>query len=305
MRGRRRLTGDSRIATLAAALGIMVGFTVAARDALAYTDIGDRVFVSPAEIPPIAPGDEFYFWGTSQPMTGGGDVSNFNFRLMKSITDRLGVEAVETYTRIGVPGGPPHFGWANLDTTLKYLAIEDQPDEFLLSIGLDREWGGTGAQRVGAYRSGATTPEVMFGKGFGDVDAPYLRPIAIQGFIGNQIADYAPRPNQITAGVTLEYSMPYLESKVQSVDIPDFFRRLTPLLEADFTIPEGRSYGVRPTALFGPGVSYAGEGWEFLVEALVPASRYTASGTGVVAQFHLSLGFLFADTIGRPLFSNP
>lgn len=136
MRGRRRLTGDSRIATLAAALGIMVGFTVAARDALAYTDIGDRVFVSPAEIPPIAPGDEFYFWGTSQPMTGGGDVSNFNFRLMKSITDRLGVEAVETYTRIGVPGGPPHFGWANLDTTLKYLAIEDQPDEFLLSIGL-------------------------------------------------------------------------------------------------------------------------------------------------------------------------
>jgi hypothetical protein len=305
MYGRERLAGDSRIATLAAALGIVVGFTAPARDAFAYTDVGDRTFVSPNEMPPIAPGDEFYFWGTSQPATGGRNVSDLNVRLMKSITDRFGIEAVEIYSRTGVPGGLAQFGWSNFDTALKYLAIEDQPDEFLLSLGLDREWGGTGALRAGAYRSGATTPEVLFGKGFGDIAAPYLRPFAIQGFIGDQIADYAPRPNQITAGLTLEYSIPYLESKVKSVDIPDFFRRLTLLVEADFTIPEGPSYGVRPTALISPGVSYAGEGWEFLVEAMVPANRYTAGGAGVVAQLHLSLGFLFADTIGRPLFSNP
>ena len=52
-----------------------------------------------------------------------------------------------------------------------------------------------------------------------------------------------------------------------------------------------------------PGVNYAGEGWELGLEALLPATRAAGSGVGVIAQFHLSLDYLFPESIGRPLFA--
>ena len=72
-----------------------------------------------------------------------------------------------------------------------------------------------------------------------------------------------------------------------------------------FSTPAGQSFGARTTALFAPGFSYAGEGWELAVEALVPATRATGRGIGVTAQLHLALDFLAPDTLGRPLFSAP
>jgi hypothetical protein len=78
------------------------------------------------------------------------------------------------------------------------------------------------------------------------------------------------------------------------------------MTEVSFTVPGGgRSFGARTTALIAPGVSYAGAGWELAAEALVPASRATGKGVGAIVQLHLSLDYLFADTIGRPMFSRP
>ena len=54
--------------------------------------------------------------------------------------------------------------------------------------------------------------------------------------------------------------------------------------------------------LIAPGFAYTGEGWEFALEALVPATRATGTGVGVTAQLHFALDFLFSDSIGKPLF---
>jgi hypothetical protein len=81
-------------------------------------------------------------------------------------------------------------------------------------------------------------------------------------------------------------------------------RGLTPMAEFQFISPAGKSYGTRTTVLIAPGASYAGEGWEFAVEALVPETRATGSGFGVIAQLHLSLDFLFPDSIGKPIFAS-
>ncbi len=305
MRGETKPTGNRRIATGAVGIIALLAAVFTAQESLAYSDVGDRVFVSTVTMPQIAPGDDLYLWPSMQPQTGGGSLDQINFEAMKSITERLAIVATDTWQRTSFPGAPAQFGFANLDTELKYLAIQDQPDEFLLTFGLDYEWGGTGAQREGASPIGATTPRVYFGKGFVEAQNPYLRPFALTGFFGEQIADATGRPNQATGGLALEYSIPYLEAKVQSIDMPDFFRHLTPLIEADFSVPEGRSFGVRPQELFGTGVSYAGEGWDVLVEALIPGSRATAGGAGVVAQLHISLSYFFGETIGRPLFSDP
>ena len=69
------------------------------------------------------------------------------------------------------------------------------------------------------------------------------------------------------------------------------------------TGPAGRSYGTRTTALIAPGITYAGEGWEFLIEALVPATRATGEGVGVRAQLYLMLDFMSPQIFGRPLFA--
>lgn len=277
-----------------------------AADALAYDSSGDRQFPALVLSPQVAPGDEFYLTPDTLPQTNGATrESNVTATYMKTITDNLGLVVEETWTAIGQSGNGTNYGWQNLDGELKYLAVNRPDHELLMSLGLDRETGGTGAARVGAFASGATTPRVYFAKGLGDLDIGYLRPIAVEGYGGMQFADTAPRPDQTQGGFVLEYSIPYLQSKVRSFDLPDWLRQLTPMTEVSFTTPAGRSYGTRATTLIGPGVSYVGEGWEFAVEALVPATRATGNGIGVTAQLHFSLDFLFTDSIvGKPLLSN-
>lgn len=276
----------------------------------AYEAAGDRLFPATLVLPQIGPGDEFYVNGSTLPLAGGepgadSRANNFSATYNKTITDRLGVVFEENYTTIDRIGQKTSYGWQNFDTAIKYLAIVDQPHEFLFTVGVDREFGGTGATQVGASNSGATTPQIFFGKGLGDLDIGYWRPLAVTGVVGYQIADAAPRPDRVTPGFVVEYSIPYLQSKVESLDLPEFVRRLTPMTEVSFTIPNGPSYGARTTALIAPGVSYAGEGWELAIEGLVPESRATGRGVGVIAQLHLSLDYLLPDTLGRPLFSAP
>jgi len=301
-------SGAARAIVAVAALQLMVG--IPTNWAFAYSASGDRLFPATLVLPQIAPGDEFYIWADTLPQTPAGvgtgtRQSNFTAVYAKTITDRLGIVVEETWTRLDRVAKGSWSAMQNFDTEIKYLAVDDQPHEFLLTLGLDREFGGTGAKRVGAFASGATTPRVYFGKGLGDLDIGYLRPLAAAGLVGYQIADSRPRPNLVTPGFVVEYSIPYLQSKVQSLDLPEYVRGLTPMTEVLFTIPAGRSFGARTTALIAPGLSYAGAGWEFAIEALVPATRATGRGAGARAQFHLSLDFVAAETIGRPLFSAP
>ncbi|MBV9828115.1 MAG: hypothetical protein JO001_20980 [Alphaproteobacteria bacterium] len=279
-----------------------------AEPARAYTAAGDRLFPATLLLPQITPGDEFYFNLFSLPLTPngpGGFSHNINLTttVQKTITERLGVTLEETWADLGHAGGKDSYGWQNFETGLKYVAILDQPHEFVFTLGADREFGGTGAVRAAASPSGATTPEFFFGKGFGDLGIGYLRPLAVTGNLGYQFADTRPRPDQVVGGLAVEYSIPYLESKVVSLDLPEFMRSITPITEMQFTTPGSRSFGARTNALFAPGVSYAGEGWEVAVEGLVPATRATGRGFGVTAQFHLSLDFIMPESVGRPLLS--
>jgi hypothetical protein len=294
---------------LALSACLVLAVSVTPRAALAYTAAGDRVFVATGILPQIAPTDQFYTWAWTMPLTGGGAgtperATNVGATLEKTISERLGIHFEDSWSRIDRRGAGPLHGFQNFETELKYLTINDHSREFLLTLGVDREWGGTGAAGVGAPPQGSTTPRVYFGKGLGDLDIGYWRPLAVSGFFGYQFADAAPRPDLITTGFVVEYSIPYLRSKVQSVDMPELFRGMTPMTEVLFTFPAGRSFGARTTALIARGLNFAGEGWEFIIEALVPATRATAGGAGVRAQLHLALDFLFPDTIGRPLLAS-
>ena len=297
----RRLRG--RLLVSAAVL-VGVGVGVGAHKAWAYSAAGDRVFAPTVVIPQIAPGDDVYLWGSTQPNPGDSELSEFNGTVTKTITDHLGITLGGTWTRLDGPAGINTVsGWFDFDMELKYLAITSRPHEFLMSLAVDREWP-SGAARDAGFQTAATTPRVDMGKGLGDLDIGLLRPLAVRGMLGYQIADAAPRPNIVQAEFAVEYSIPYLQSKVQSFNLPPLLRGLTPITEVQVLTPGGKSFGSRTFVLIAPGVSYAGEGWDFLVEALIPGNKTAnSSGLGVAAQLHLSLNYLMPSTIGRPLFS--
>ncbi len=288
----------------ALALLFIAGFASVAD---AYTAAGDRTFPATILIPQIAPTDEFYLTTSATHPAPGRDLTNFTSVYNKTITERLSFGIKDGYNWLDRPGVATLSGFQNLETTARYLAVLDPESEFLASLGVDRAWGGTGQAALGASASpkGATTPQFTFGKGMLDIGADYLRPVGLAGIAGYQISDGKPRPDLWQLGFALDYSIPYLEAKVQSVDLPDFVRALTPLVEVLFGVPSGSSFGARTTITVAPGVNYAGGGWEFGLEALLPATRATGSGVGVAAQLHFSLDYLFAGGfLGRPIFSS-
>ena len=138
----------------------------------------------------------------------------------------------------------------------------------------------------------------------GDLPIGYWRPLAITGFTGYQIAEGAPRPDMVNAGLSVQYSMPYLVSKVANVDVPTFLRGMTPMIEVMFNTPTGPSHGHHTMNLVAPGISYSeGKGWELGIEAMIPTTKATGSGVGVIAQLVLQLDYMLPDSVvGRPIF---
>lgn len=271
----------------------------------AYTAAGDRTFPATLILPQVAPSDEFYLTPTTQPLNPSARLTGIGVNYVKTITERLAIGVGGEYSWFDQMGAPTAYGWQNFTTSLQYLAIQDADHEFLLSVGGEREFGGTGAAGVGANALGATTPNLYVAKGMGDVPAPYLRPFAVAAVLGFTKSDGNPRADTYNGSFAIEYSIPYLESKVRAVPLPDFVRALTPIVEFAFSSPSGSTFGTKTTGLVAPGVTYAGEGWEFGIEGQIPTTRATGRGVGIIAQLHLSLDYFFPETLGRPLFGGP
>jgi hypothetical protein len=271
--------------------------------AAAYTAVGDRIFPATILLPQAAPGDALYVTPSTRPVPGG-DFTNLTATLDKTLTERLGIGIQDGYNWIGRNNASTLVGWQNLLAYVKYEAILDPPHELLFSIGTAHEFGGTGTRRVGAPENGATlVPTTFFAKGLGDLPIGYFRPLGLQGFATYQLSSGAPRPDNFLAGLAVEYSIPYLQSKVKAFDLPDLLRGMTPIVETLVVTPTRNRGGSTTAIIVAPGVAYSGQGWQFAIEARVPANSAAGSGVGVLAQFSLSLDYFFPDTIGRPLFS--
>jgi hypothetical protein len=295
---------------VAAAFCVATGVSALSSGASAYTAAGDRVFPATIVLPQNSPSDDLYLTTSTQPLhsatlPGSSDrLTNGSFTYDKTITERFSVGFTEGYNRFDQAGGAgTASGWQNLETMFQYLAVLDPAHELLISVGGAREWGGTGALSTGASPTGATTGAVYFGKGMGDLGISALRPFAITGQLGYQFADQNSRADLLVTGIAVEYSIPYLVSKVSSVQLPDVLRAMTPMVEFQFNTPSSNPRGTTSSGLIAPGINYAGEGWELGVEALIPTTRSAGSGIGFTAQLHFALDYLFPETLGRPLFS--
>jgi hypothetical protein len=224
----------------------------------------------------------------------------------KRITEDFAISFGSTYTFLGPidPTVPGANGFQNLETTFKYRVFKDPVHEFVMSVGLNVEWGGTGSQSVGADPFNTYTPTIYFGKGFGDLPdtVSWLRPVAITGQVGYAIpgrnftttfgidpdtgastADTEFHPRVLNWGGTIQYGMPYLKSSVIDLGLPDFINHLVPLVE----------------------VIWVGNKFQIAAEALIPINRQSGTNVGFIAQLHLYLDDIDPRGIGKPIFGGP
>ena len=159
-----------------------------------------------------------------------------------------------------------------------------------------------GKTAIGADRYGSTTPTLYFGKGLGDLPIGYFRPFAITGTLGYQLPDQTnAAPNVLNTGLSLQYSLPYLQEQVVDLGLPELVGNLVPVVEFATKNPVTGNGGAR-TGTISPGLVYTGDTYQVGLEAVIPATSASNTSVGVIGQIHFFLGDLMPKTLGKPLF---
>ena len=251
----------------------------------------------------------------------GGGITNqttAGIEIDKRITENFGLAFNTGYTWLQTPGQKTANGWQNLAVTAKYKAYVSAEHEFMMSVGVTRNFARTGANGTNGAAldnadSSSTTPTLYFGKGFGDLPIGPLRAFAVTGTLGHQIPDKrlkvdgdgAPLNNGLSAqwqgGLSLQYSLRYLQSQVKDLGLPEFVNRLTPLVEVAWSSPASKPNNGATQYLIGAGIAYTESTYAVTVEALFPGNRQSGAHMGIVAQFHLYFDDLLPNSLGKPI----
>jgi hypothetical protein len=301
---------------------------------VAHEIVGNRFFPATLTIDDPGVNDELSLPTVANFKTGD-DPSfrqrDFSAEYSKRITEAFAISIGATHSSFAAPGGPTGIGaqgFQNLETTFKYRIFKDPAHEFVMSVGLSIEWGGTGADSVGADPFNTYTPTIWFGKGFGDLPdtLSWLRPVAVTGQVGYAIpgrrstttfgfdpdtremtADAEFNPRVLNWGATIQYSMPYLKYAVMDLGLPDFINHLIPLVEATLQTPVSNTLtsGTKTTGTINPGVLWVGNKFQVGIEALIPINRQSGTNVGVIAQLHFYLDDIDPRGIGKPIFGGP
>jgi hypothetical protein len=298
-------------------------FSAVAFQAQAHTIVGDRVFPATLTIDDPGVNDElalpaFAYMASANP---DGSPGSFNYALgweyMKTITADLGVAVGSGFNWQTRPSAQ---GWSNIETQLKYVMWEDAKAEAIVATAVNVDWGNTGSPQNASLPSdpfSTLTFKLYGGKGFGDAEADWMKPLAITGEFDASFpmaatnADGSLNTTTVTYGATLQYSLLYMNSHVQ--EVPELFRRLIPAFEAIFTTPLGNLAPNAPgqfgtnvtTGVVGPSLYYIGQYFEIGVMAQAPINRESGAHFGALAVVDFFLDDIAPDTLGKPLFGPP
>ena len=250
----------------------------------------------------------------------GGQSYSAETDIAKRLTTDFGLTAAYSWNYFQPKGSPAQYGSGGLSTGAQYQLFIDDSHEFMGLLGLDVDWGHTGAvNRGGADDHTTLSPTFDFGKGFGDLpdSLQYLKPLAVTGNIGMSFPTRinsagALNQNTFNAGFAVEYSLEYLQHHVQDVGLSAPFDRMIPLVEVTTTTPFNRGAveaatngtGNATVGVVAPGVIWAGQYFQIGAEAIIPYGEGQGHGVGGLLQFHLFLDDVFPDSIGRPILKN-
>jgi hypothetical protein len=278
---------NTRLAMAAAALTFLI-----APQASAHGFAGNRFFPGTIAVEDPAVADEL-----ALPTLSSQDgETEYEIEWGKRITPTFGISFGGAYV-----DGQGAQGWSNLVTGLKYQFLTDTESETILAAGLEVEWGGTGDHSV-AEDTTTVVPTFYFGHGFGRARAEWARPFAVTGSLGYAMATnhQDETPDVVEAGLTLQYSLPYLSTHVRDHGWPDWVNQLTPLVEVAVERPTSGDEGL--TGTVNPGILWTGRHIQLGAEAMIPINDESGDDVGFRLQLHVFVDDLFAHSLGRPLF---
>ncbi|WP_310631380.1 hypothetical protein [Paraburkholderia sp.] len=264
----------------------------------AHAIAGDRVFPATMAVDDPGVGDEADLQFGHQRVPGdAGDqsVNTFDFEYDKLITPRLALSVDGGYV---MQNNPTARGFDNFGVGLKYLLYVNDAHEFMTSVGVDAEIGGTGSRAI-ADNFSTISPTIYAGKGMGDLpdSLAWLRPIAITGEAGPALTTGGGQPNAFNYGFTFQYSLPYLQQHVHDLGLPQPLSNLIPLVE----VPLSRSQG-QTTGTVNPGFIWMNRYGQLGIEAQIPINRASGSHVGILVQTHIFFDDVAPHSIGKPLF---
>ncbi len=285
----------------------------ACRPALAHVVVGARVFPVTLTFDDPGVGDEatlpqFVY----APGSGGQNEYQFQWEYDKTITPNTALIYNQGWDVLEQPGMKTHTGLENAVITGKWQSITLPGSETVFSLGVMYEFGGGAAtQSIGGDATGASLPTIYVGQGLGALPIGLLRPLAVTGELSYSIPDVRlnsagnnnGQPFFWAGGLSLQYSIPYLQTEVKHFPLPDFVSRLIPLVELDWFSPAaGPASGYPETLTIAPGVIYMGDTYQVGLEALIPVNKAAGPHVGAILQVHFFFDDMFPNTLGRPLF---
>jgi hypothetical protein len=296
------------LALCAALLAMLV--TIVPVQAFAHAVAGDRLFPATMLTEDPAVSDELtlpsisYIKNEDEP---AAEELEIGAEYSKTITEDFGLSIGGEWTQISPLGSDATSGLQNLELGAKYHVFTNAPHEFVFSLGLEAELGGTGSSNVGAGNSSTVTPTLYFGKGFGDLpeSVALLRPFAVTGTAGYAIPIDDNGFQSVEWGFAIEYSLPYLHAHVRDIGLPNFLNHITPLVEMAFETPMEAGSDEHITGTINPGFLWdGGKGYQLGIEAMFPINHASGSSPGFMANLHFYLDDLLPNSLGKPLFAS-
>lgn len=229
---------------------------------------------------------------------------DIGFELDKLILPDFSIGVSSTHVLLYPHGEKRANGWENVEVNFKYNAYINEPHEFIASVGLQTEIGGTGTRSIGRAAQTTFEPVFFFGKGFGDLpeSMAYLKPLAVTGLVGQTFPTGGDEPNVLEWGFSVQYQLPYLQSKVKDVGLPKPLRDMIPIVEFPFETAENREGRGITTGSINPGVLWETKWAQFGAEAIIPVNEASGSHVGFVFQVWIFLDDLDRKHFGHPLF---
>jgi len=229
--------------------------------------------------------------------------------LSKRLSPDLGVSVAGTFIILDPDGGSSVTGFDNLELAAKYVFFKSAEHELLVSLGLSWDVGGTGSKKVDAESFNTWTPQLFFGKGFGDLpdQLELMKPFAITGALGLAIPSRVhnktfetdedgnvdvKKPLNATVfqwGFSFQYNLQYLQSYVRDVGLPAPINRMIPIVELVLETPiDGRNAG-HTTGTVNPGIIWFGKYFQLGIETVIPVNHDVSKNVGALAQIHFYL----------------
>ncbi len=289
--------------------------------AFGHSVVGKRHFPTTFRIDDPSPSDEFSMLGERRNVrdeTGALQTETaLGADYAKLITNDLGVAISDRYQSRHAQGVTVS-GFGNLEVSAKYQFYTSEAHETILAFGIADEIGDTGNRKVSDTFS-TISPALLFGKGFGDLadQGSLLRPFAVTGLVAANMPtraqtgsvnsdtgdlDIMRNPTTLSWGVSLQYSLLYLQSFVRDAGLPRPLDRLVLVVDTSMETCLNRGCDGRTTGTASPGVVWVGKGMEIGIAAEVPLNANSGKGIGALVLFHVFLDDLFPHSLGRPLF---